>query len=77
MSGIRRRLWFEADLGTASFVLLVITLAWRDWIEVVFGVGPDQGSGMAEWLAVTVLAVATVTLAVLARIDLRRVRAAA
>jgi hypothetical protein len=77
MTGVRRRFWIEAGLGTASFVLLVLTLIWHDWIEIVFGADPDQRSGFAEWLIVAILAVATVTFAVLARIDLRRLRAAA
>jgi hypothetical protein len=77
MTGVRRRLWIEASLGTASFALLVLTLVWHDWIEIVFGTDPDQGSGLVEWLIVAALALVTVTLAVLARIDFRRLGAAA
>jgi hypothetical protein len=77
MAGIRRRFWIEAGLGTASFVLLVLTLIWHDWIEIVFGADPDQHSGFAEWLIVAILALVTVAFAVLARIDFRRLRAAA
>jgi len=76
MTGLRRRLRIEAGLGAASFVLLLLTLVWHDWIEIVFGADPDQHSGLAEWLVVAVLALVTVTLAVLARIDLRRLRTA-
>ena len=54
MTGVRRRFWIEAGLGTASFVLLVLTLIWHDWIEIVFGVDPDQRSGFAEWLIVAI-----------------------
>jgi hypothetical protein len=77
MTGVRRRFWIEAGLGTASFALLVLTLVWHDWIETVFGADPDQGSGFAEWLIVAILALVAVTFAVLARIDFRRLRAAA
>jgi hypothetical protein len=77
MTGVRRRFWIEAVLGTASFALLVLTLIWHDWIETVFGADPDRGSGYAEWLIVAILALVTVTFAVLARIDFRRLRAAA
>ena len=77
MTGVRRRFWIEAGLGTASFVLLVLTLIWHDWIEIVFGVDPDQRSGFAVWLIVAILALSTVTFAVLARIEFRRLRAAA
>ena len=77
MTGVRRRFWIEAGLGTASFVLLVLTLIWHDWIETVFGADPDRGSGYAEWLIVAILALVTVTFAVLARVEYRRLRAAA
>ncbi len=77
MTSVRRRLRIEASLGTASFVLLVLTLIWHDWIEIVFGADPDQRSGLAEWLVVAILSLATITLAVLARIDYRRLRTAA
>ena len=76
MKGIRRRFLIEAGLGTATFVLMVVTLVWHDWIEIVFGVDPDNHNGLFEWLVVAILALVTVTLAVLARIDFRRLRSA-
>jgi hypothetical protein len=33
----------------------LLTIVWHDWIESVFGVDPDHGSGSAEWIAVVVL----------------------
>jgi hypothetical protein len=77
MNGIRRRFLIEAGLGTASFVLMVVTLVWHDWIEIVFGVDPDNHNGLFEWLIVAILALLTITLAVLARIDFRRLRSVA
>jgi hypothetical protein len=77
MNGIRRRFLIEAGLGTATFVLMVVTLVWHDWIEIVFGVDPDNHNGVFEWLVVAILALVTITLAVLARIDFRRLRSAA
>jgi hypothetical protein len=77
MNGIRRRFLIEAGLGTATFVLMVVTLVWHDWIEIVFGVDPDNHNGVFEWLIVAILALVTITLAVLARIDFRRLRSAA
>jgi hypothetical protein len=75
MKGVRRRFWIEASLSTSSFALLVLTIIWHDWIETLFGVDPDQHNGLVEWLIVAVLALVTITLAVLARIDFRRLRA--
>ena len=77
MNGIRRRFLIEAGLGTASFVLMVVTLVWHDWIEIVFGVDPDNHNGLFEWLVVAILALLTITLAVFARIDFRRLRSVA
>jgi hypothetical protein len=77
MNGIRRRFLIEAGLGTATFILMVVTLVWHDWIEIVFGVDPDDHNGVFEWLIVAILALVTITLAVLARIDFVRLRSAA
>ena len=50
----------------------MVTLFWHDWIEVIFRVDPDKGSGSAEWLVVVLLLLVTVTLAIAARIEWRR-----
>jgi hypothetical protein len=71
-SGLRRRFWLESGLATVTGVLAVVTVFWHDWIEAVFGVDPDKGSGSAEWLAVAVLAVITVALIAGARVEWRR-----
>jgi hypothetical protein len=67
-----RRFWLEAGLAAASAVLLVVTLLWKDWIEIVFRVDPDQGSGSFEWMIVGVTAVAAVTCSILARVEWKR-----
>ena len=36
-TGLRRRFWPEAVLGTLTTVLFVVTLVQRDWIEGLFG----------------------------------------
>jgi hypothetical protein len=52
----RRRCRAEIALGAACFALLALTAAWPDWIEAIFGVEPDGGSGAVEWGLVAVLA---------------------
>jgi hypothetical protein len=73
---LRRRFWIEIVLGSATGVLAIVTLVWHDWIEIIFGVDPDKGSGSAEWLVVAVLMIATVTLAFAARLEWHRARLA-
>lgn len=76
MKGVRRRFWIEVGLGTWSFVFLLLTLAWHDWIEIVFGVDADHHNGSVEWLIVAASALMTITFAVLARVEFRRPRPA-
>jgi hypothetical protein len=47
--GIRRRFWFELTIALIASGLALLTFVTRDWIEVLFGVDPDEGSGMLEW----------------------------
>jgi hypothetical protein len=76
-SGLRRRFWLESVLGSITGAVVVITLFWHDWIEIIFGVDPDEGNGSAEWLVVVILLAATVVLALGARLEWRRARLAA
>jgi len=71
---IRRRFWAEVALGSLSLALLVLTLTTADWIEVLFGVDPDSGSGALEWTVVCGLAVATAVFGLIARIEWSRSR---
>jgi hypothetical protein len=75
MGQVGRRFWIEATLGCISAVLLAVTLAWPDWVELVFGVEPDGGDGTFEWLTATLSAVSWLTFSALAAIDYRRARA--
>jgi hypothetical protein len=50
---IRGRFWIEAAIAIAGTALLVLTLVEPQWIERVFGVDPDAGSGALE-LAISV-----------------------
>jgi len=67
----RLRFWFETVVGTFAAVLALITLAWREWIEAVFGVDPDHGNGSAEWIAVALLLGIALALGALARREWR------
>jgi hypothetical protein len=72
----RKRVWIETGLSAASAVFFVLTVLWKDWIELTFRIDPDNGSGAAEWgIALTALALAIV-FAAAARIELRHLRAA-
>jgi hypothetical protein len=73
---LSNRFWLEAGLGAVSGILLVMTLLWQDWIEIVFRVDPDNGNGSFEWLIVGVTAIAAVTCAILARSEWRRAQEA-
>lgn len=76
-SGLRRRFWLESICGSVTGIAAVITLFWHDWIEAVFKIHPDGGSGSAEWLTVLVLLLVTVALAAGARREWRRTGLAA
>jgi len=68
----RLRFWVELVLAVLTAGLFVLTLVSRDWIEEVFGVEPDAGSGALEWGIVIALAAATVLFGWLARAEWRR-----
>lgn len=71
-ASIRARFYAETILGILTGVAFVVTLFYRDWIEVVFKVDPDQGQGWVEWLIVAGLLVVTLALSALARHEWRR-----
>jgi hypothetical protein len=53
----------ELSCAFVSGILGMLTLAVHDWIEVVFGVDPDGGSGLVEVAIVTTLFAASAALA--------------
>jgi hypothetical protein len=67
------RSWFWADVacGFCTGGLAILTLISPEWIEAVFGVHPDHGTGRLEWMMAFVLAVLTFCLAIAARIQWR------
>jgi hypothetical protein len=70
---LRPLFWVEAVLALGNAALLVMTLVWKDWIEIVFNVDPDAGSGAVEWAVVAITLLLTVALVALARSEWRRV----
>jgi hypothetical protein len=69
---VRSRFWVEVGLAAAAAALAVTTLIWHDWIETVFEVEPDGGSGELEWLLTAALAVLAVGFALAARVEFHR-----
>jgi hypothetical protein len=55
-STVRGRFWFEAGLASLAGLLAVLTVAWPDWIEALYGFDPDHHSGSLEWAIVVALA---------------------
>jgi hypothetical protein len=75
MSHTKLRFRIEVALAALSALLLVVTLIWRDWLEIVFGVDPDRGSGEVEWAIVGLGALGALIFAALARADWKLLRA--
>lgn len=74
---VRMRFWFESGLAALSAVLALVTVIHRTWVESIFGIDPDQGSGAAEWLIVLVALAIAVALGLAARQEWRRQAVAA
>ena len=68
----RIRFWIEVALAVVAAGLGILTLITREWIELLFGIDPDRGSGALEWAIVAALFVASLALALIARWDRRR-----
>jgi hypothetical protein len=72
MHRLRTRFWVEVVVGTLTALLMMLTLITREWIEAIFGVDPDGGSGSLEWAIVAALALAAIGSSMLARSEWRR-----
>ena len=66
------RYWVRVIAVGVAVNFAVLTLAWNDWIEIVFRVDPDEGSGSFEWVIVGVCAAIAVVAALGARHEWRR-----
>lgn len=71
MRTVRLRFWFEAIVAAVAATLAVVTIFWRDWIEVT-GWDPDRHSGALEWAVVGILAGVAILSALRARVEWRR-----
>jgi hypothetical protein len=69
---LRRRFWIESISAGVTAVLALLTLVWRDWIEIIFRFDPDHHNGSVEWLIVIAGVGATIALALTARLEWRR-----
>jgi len=67
---LRLRFWVESTLAIASMGLLLLTLVWHDWIELVFD--PDHHSGSLEWVILVVAFIIAATFLISARSEWRR-----
>lgn len=74
MRPVRRRFWVQTAAGAAAAFLTLLTLVVKDWVEVVFGIDPDLGSGSLEWFLALTFAVITLACAVVARAEWARRR---
>jgi hypothetical protein len=70
----RRRFLTETALAAASAVFTLLTLLWKDWIELVFRVDPDGGSGALEWATAAAALALALLFGALARRDRPRSR---
>lgn len=73
---LRRRFWFETAMAGIATLLAVVTLVRRDWIEALFALDPDRGSGALEWTIVGSLLALAIGLTLLARYEWGAARAA-
>lgn len=70
---LRARFLVELALSFIAFAAVGAAVLVPDWIELILGVDPDQGSGAFEW-ALGLVALGAIALALAARADWRRLR---
>ena len=73
--GMRLRFALEVLGAVGALALAIVTLFSRDWIEIVFRFGPDQGSGALEWSVVFALLALSIGLTLVARCEWRHLTA--
>ncbi len=73
-SAPRLRFWLETSLAFFTSILVIITLVWKDWIELIFGLDLDSWNGSLERLIVVGLLVGSLLLFFLAGYEWRKSR---
>jgi hypothetical protein len=68
----KTRLAIETALAAVFAAIFVATVFWPDWIELVFGADPDEGSGGFEWAIVAISGLLAIALIIIARMEWRR-----
>ncbi len=68
----KTRLALETVLAVVFAAIFVVTMVWPDWIELVFGADPDEGSGQFEWAIVAISGVLAIASIIAARMEWRR-----
>ncbi len=63
----------ETSLAVLTGFLGVLTLFWRDWIEALTGWSPDHHSGSIEFGLISILFIASVSCAAVARRTYRQI----
>lgn len=73
----RRLMVFRLEilLSVTSVGLGLVTAVWPAWIESVFGVDPDHGSGALEWVVVGCCLCLAVCFSLAAHSTVRRAQA--
>jgi hypothetical protein len=66
-SQLRTRFWVELLVGAFAALATVIAVASPDWIERLFGLDLDHGSGIIEWSIACGLLFISLALTALAR----------
>jgi hypothetical protein len=71
---MRFRFGAEVIGAAVALALAIVTVVSRSWIEAVFGVNPDLGSGALEWGLVFGLAAISIGLTLAAWQQWRRLK---
>jgi hypothetical protein len=72
---LKARLWGELVAAAITAVLGALTAVFPTWIEAIFSVDPDRGSGAVEWAFVGVCFVMSGLSLLAARSSWREARA--
>lgn len=74
LNSLRRRFWIELGAASVTLFVFAITVANSAWIELVFGVDPDNRSGALEWALAASLTLVVVAVFLLMRHEWSRAK---